>query len=108
MPRPMDLLRIRRALKQLDRIAAEHPDYCQHRGQWTETKVEKMLMGTPVNERMKAYRARLRERGWKQVAMYLSPDALKRLDELRQQHPEKSVGELVSAELEYGQDGGKS
>ena len=95
MPRPIDLPRIRRALANLDRIAAEHPEYCQGQGQWDETEVKK-IMGTPVNERMKNYRARLRERGWKQVAMYLSPEAVAQIEALRQQHPDQSVGELVS------------
>jgi len=98
MPRPIDLPRIRRALANLDRIAAEHPEYCQGQGQWDEHEVKK-LMGTPVNERMKAYRARMRERGWKQVAMYLSPEALEQLDQLKEQYPDSSVGEIMSALL---------
>jgi hypothetical protein len=53
-------------------------------------------MGTPVNERMKAYRARLRDRGWQQVAMYLSPEALEQLEQLKEQYPDSSVGEIVS------------
>ena len=109
MPRPIDLPRIRRALGNLDRIAAEHPEYCQHQGQWDESEVEKIVMGTPVNERMKAYRARLRERGWRQVAMYLSPDAVAQIEALRQQHPDQSVGELVSNILvQWGLDEGKA
>lgn len=98
MPRPIDLPRIRRALANLDRIAAEHPDYCQGQGQWNEAEVKK-IMGTPTPERMKAYRARLRAQGWKQVAMFLSPEAVNRLDELRRQFPEKSTGEIVSDAL---------
>ena len=98
MPRPIDLLRIRRALARWDQIAVDHPEYCQGQGQWDEPEVKK-IMGTPINERMKAYRARLRERGWRQVAMYLSPEALARLDQLREQHPAQSIGELVSAAL---------
>jgi ElaB/YqjD/DUF883 family membrane-anchored ribosome-binding protein len=102
----VDLPRIRRALSELDRIAAEHPEYCQHQGQWDEQEVEKLLMGTPVKERMKAYRSRLKERGHKQVSMYLTPEAVALIDELRQQHPDQSVGELVSNRLvKPGQDG---
>ena len=108
MPRPIDLPRIRRALANLDRISAEHPEYCQHQGQWDETEVKK-LMGTPVNERMKNYRARLRERGWRQVAMYLSPEAVAQIEALRQQHPDQSVGELVSnALVQWGLNGVKA
>ena len=99
MPRPIDLPRIRRALARLDQIAAEHPEYCQGEGRWDETEVERIIMGTPVNERMKAYRSRLRERGHKQVSMYLTAEAIAKIEELRQQHPEQSVGELVSYAL---------
>ena len=108
MPRPIDLLRIRRALARLDQIAVDHPEYCQGQGQWDEHEVKK-IMGTPINERMKAYRARLRERGWRQVAMYLSPEAVAQMEALRQQHPDQSVGELVSnALVQFGLDGGKA
>lgn len=98
MPRPIDLPRIRRALANLDRIAARHPEYCQHQGEWDEAEVKK-LMGTPTTERMKAYRGRLRAQGWKQVAMFLSPEAVSRLEELRREFPEKSIGEIVSDAL---------
>ena len=60
----VDLPRIRRALAELDRIAAEHPELCQGDGErWVDNTEVLAAMITPVNERMKAYRRRLRERG---------------------------------------------
>lgn len=95
----IDLPRVRRALSALDQIAAEHPELRQGSGRWADHLEELDRMTKPAKNRMQAYRARLRERGWRQVAMFLNPEALARLDQLRQQHPDSSIGELVSAAL---------
>jgi hypothetical protein len=97
MPRPLDLPRIRRALVNLDRIAAEHPEYCQHRGQWDESEVEKVVMATSVNERMKAHRARLQAEGYWRLSAFITPEAQESLNQLRQAHPDLTLSELVSA-----------
>lgn len=99
MPRPIDLPRIRRALSNLDRIAAEHPEYCQQQGQWDESAVEKIVMGTHVNERMKAHRARLQAEGYWRLSAFISPEAQESLKQLRQAHPDLTLNELVSEVL---------
>lgn len=96
MPKTIDLPRIRRALSELDRIAAEHPEYCQHQGQWNETAVKEMVMGTPAKERVAAYRDRLRADGNWRLSAHLSADAKAALDQLRQSHPDLTINELLS------------
>mgnify|MGYP003376585721 CR=1 FL=1 len=96
MPKTIDLPRIRRALSELDRIAAEHPEYCRHQGQWNETAVKEMVMGTPAKERVAAYRDRLRADGNWRLSAHLSADAKAALDQLRQSHPDLTINELLS------------
>lgn len=92
---PVDLPRVRRALSNLDKIAAEHPELCRGGGKWTEQEVAK-IMGTPANERVKAYRARLREQGNTNISVFLTPDARTALSTLRAMHPGKSINDIVS------------
>lgn len=54
-------------------------------------------MGTPANERTKAYRARQRQRGHKPLSVYLSVEADNALQQLRQHYPQHSLNDLVSA-----------
>ena len=86
MPKTIDLPKIRRALSELDRIAAEHPEYCQHQGQWDEKEVENMIMRTPTKDRMVTYRKRLKDDGYLAINTYLTPEAKAALDRLREQH----------------------
>lgn len=95
MPRPVDLPRVRRALAELDRIAVAHPDLCQGKGQWNEQEVEK-IMGTPVSERVKAYRHRLREQGRTRISVFLKPEASAALQALRSRHPNTPINDIVS------------
>ena len=86
-------LRTRRALVALDKLAAAHPERCQGIGHWDETTVRKIVMGTPGKERSRAFRSRMKDRGWKQTNVYLSPDAQDRLRELQQEPKELMLGE---------------
>ena len=86
MARPIELTRIRSALSRLDQIAAEHPEYCQHQGQWDEKEVENMIMRTPTKDRMVTYRKRLKADGYLAINTYLTPEAKVALDRLREQH----------------------
>lgn len=99
MSRPVDLPRVRRALAELDRIAAEHPELCQGKGQWDEQEVEKIVMGTPANERVRAYRARLRKQGNTNISVFLTPEAHAALSTLRALHPGKSINDIISGVL---------
>jgi len=95
MTRPVDLPRIRRALAELDRIAAEHPEICQGVGQWDEKAVENIVMGTPAKERVRAMRERLAAKGIKRESFFLTPAARAALTELREQHPEQTRDRLL-------------
>ena len=79
----IDLPRIRRALSELDRIAEAHPEMCQGIGQWTEQEVEKLLMGTPAKDRVKAMRERRAAQGIKREVFFATPEAQAALAELR-------------------------
>lgn len=99
MPHLINLPVIRRALSNLDRIAAEHPEYCQHQGQWDEKAVEKILMATPVNERVSAYRNRLQAGGRWRLSAFITPDARESLNRLRKEYPDLAINDLVSGIL---------
>ncbi len=86
----IDLPRIRRALSELDRIAAEHPEMCQGIGQWTENEVEKIIMGTPAKDRVKAMRERLAAQGIKREVFFATPWAQAALAELRALRPDQT------------------
>lgn len=42
--RPLDLARIKRALANLDRIAADHPELCGDGPKWTEDDVAEIIV----------------------------------------------------------------
>ena len=42
--RPLDLARIKRALANLDRIAADHPELCGNGPAWTEDDVAEIIV----------------------------------------------------------------
>lgn len=104
MNRPIDLPRARRALAELDRIAAEHPELCRGGERWADNldHLETIMGkpntgGTPARERMVAYRRRLiKEQGRHRVSVFLTPDAHEVLIKLRARHPGMSTNDLVS------------
>lgn len=96
MARVIDLPRIRRALSELDRIAAAHPEMCERKGQWDEIAVKEMLMSKPAKERVAQYRARIRAKGHARLAAYITPDAKTSLDQLRRAHPDLTLNDLLS------------
>ena len=99
MPKTIDLPRIRRALSELDRIAAEHPELCQHQGQWDEKEVEEMIMGTPAKERVAQLRARREAQGIKRITFFCDPNAQTALLALRKEQPDLTVDATICAAL---------
>ena len=100
MPRPVDLPRIRRALSELDRIAAEHPEI-HHRGQpWANdmNQLQDTIM-TPGKERIAKYRAKQQQKGLKSVTIYLTPEAQAALYRLQSERPDASMGAVISDAL---------
>jgi hypothetical protein len=91
----IDLPRIRRALSELDRIAEAHPEMCQGIGQWDEKAVEKIIMGTPAKDRVKAMRGRLAAQGIKREVFFATPEAQTALAELRALHPDKTRDNIL-------------
>lgn len=53
-------------------------------------------MGTPTRERVRAYRARLREQGGCRLSITLDSEARAALDALRAQHPDQSIDRIIS------------
>ncbi|MCF7994710.1 MAG: hypothetical protein K9L88_07710 [Chromatiaceae bacterium] len=68
---PVDLCRVRKALAELDRLAAEHPDRL-HKGEPWSDNLEQLdeAMSTPARERVAQYRERKTAKGMKQVTVW--------------------------------------
>lgn len=94
----IDLQRVHRALANLDCIAKAHPELKQGEGKWSNNLdvLESAIVGTPAKDRTAAYKARLRAKGYRQVTLFLSPDAHVQLRKLTTANPDLSVGEIVS------------
>lgn len=103
MARPLDLTRIRRALSELDRIAAEHPEICQESGSWSEEDVARLLerpkTGAPAKERVAQLRARRMAQGIKRITFFCNPDAQAALQALRAAQPDRTVDDNICAAL---------
>lgn len=102
MNKVVDLVRARKALTELDRLVAEHPERCKRGGpKWADNleELDKLTMGTPVKTRIKDYRARLRAKGYKASTVYLSGPAHERLLRLSQQAG-LAYGDLIGLALE--------
>jgi hypothetical protein len=54
---------------------------------------------TPAKQRIAAYRARQRAKGMKEIAVHLTPEALKALRLLLNTNPAASMGEVISSAL---------
>ena len=99
----VDLARVRNALAELDRLVAENPERCNGNGpKWADhlPELDKLTMGTPVKQRIKDYRARLREKGYKASTVYLSAATHERLLRLSQQGG-LNYGDLIGLALEH-------
>ena len=84
----VDLVRVRNALAELDRLVADHPERCNRNGpKWADhlPELDKLTMGTPVKQRIKDYRARLRAKGYKAATIYLPDGIPDRLAQLSQE-----------------------
>jgi hypothetical protein len=98
----VDLARVRNALAELDRLVAEHPERCNRNGpKWADhlPELDKLTMGTPVKQRIKDYRARLRAKGYKAATLYLPAGIPDRLAQLSQQTG-LTYGDLVALALD--------
>lgn len=95
--RPIDLPRARRALAALDRIAIEHPELCGDGPAWTAEAVES-LVTTPTKDRMKSYRQRLTDAGYRRVCFHASPKTQAALDALRTDG--RTIDEVIGEALE--------
>lgn len=102
MNRPVDLPRIRRALAELDRLAAEHPEI-RHRGRPWATAMnqlrETITIMTPNKERIAKYRAKQQQKGLRAVTIYLTTDAQTALHRLQAERPDANMGDIISDAL---------
>lgn len=99
----VDLARVRNALAELDRLVAEHPERCNRNGpKWADhlPELDKLTMGTPVKQRIKDYRARLRAKGYKAATLYLPAGVQDTMARLSQQTG-LTYGDLVALALEH-------
>lgn len=92
MTKTIDLPRVRRALVELDRIAAEHPNIRPIDGL---EQLEQLVMTTTNQERLAKYREKQQQKGLKRVTVYLSPNAQAALRRLQDRTGE-SQSEILS------------
>lgn len=96
--KPVDLVRVRRALDELDRIARDHPELCGDGPAWTENDVGEIVMSTPSAERQRAYRRRKTDQGYKRVCFDASPETMRALEAWRADG--KTIDEAIREALE--------
>ena len=67
----VDLCRVRKALTELDRLAAKYPDRLHQGEPWIDN-LEKLdeAMGTPATQRMAQYRERKIASGMKEITLW--------------------------------------
>lgn len=94
---PINLQRIRRSLDALDLLVIEHPELCGDGPAWTAEAVES-LVTTPTKDRMKSYRQRLADAGYRRVCFHASPKTQAALDALRADG--RTIDEAISEALE--------
>jgi len=107
----IDLPRVRKAISALDELVANNPNRCHGKGQrWIDNlhELEELTMATPVKQRIREYRERLREKGYNGTTIYLPAEAHKRLLRLSKQ-ADISYGDLVALALEqYEKEGARN
>jgi hypothetical protein len=99
----VDLVRVRKALAELDRLVAENPELCNGNGpRWADhlPELDRLTMGTPTKQRIIEYRARLRAKGYKASTVYLSADTHERLLRLSRQAG-LAYGDRIALALEH-------
>lgn len=100
MPRSIDLPRVRQALAELDRIAAEHPEIIGKGEPWADNLDElHKVITMDTNQRIAEYRARQRDKGMRRISIFLSPEASEALEALQRVYPGQPIGEIVSRSL---------
>ena len=103
----IDLPRIRRARANLDRLAAEHPEYLNQGEPWSEhlDELESLVMSTPGRERTAAYRARLKEQGRRALHVSVPVDVVELVQTIADQTGQ-SRSDVVAAAIRrtYGHD----
>ena len=95
--RQIDLPRIQRALAELDRIAAAHPELLGDGPKWTAEAVEEAM--TPAKERMKAFRQRRIEQGYRRISFFADQRTRDALEALRARAGDKTIDEILSEVL---------
>lgn len=82
--RPLDLVRIRRAQLELDRIARQHPELTVQGQPWDASSVKDIMARTNA-ERQREYRNRKATSGFRRISFDASPETQAVLDALREQ-----------------------
>ncbi len=95
----VDLPRIRKALAALDKLAADNPERFQGVGTWTESAVEEIIMATPTKDRVAAYRARMRDKGYRGIYVFAPESAIEKLKALSESTG-MTYGDLIKAALD--------
>ena len=99
----VDMGRVRKALSELDKLVAEHPELCDRNGpRWADNldELDKLTMGTPVKTRIKDYRARLRAKGYRAATVYLDSPTHALLLRLSQERG-LAYGDLIGLALSH-------
>ena len=96
----VDLEQVKRTRRELADVVKRHPELCQGKGHWSDhlDALEDMMM-TPGKQRMEKYRAKQKEKGLKAVNVFLTSEAQETLAALMAEHPNLTMGEIISAAL---------
>jgi hypothetical protein len=108
-PRPIDLIRAKAGLGRLDALLEAHPELREPEAQarltaWlaeeqrTMAQPQRRKRGDPqTRARMQRLREKRKQAGWQQYELWLDPDAVGLLEQLKQ--PGESLSDLISRAL---------
>jgi hypothetical protein len=96
----VDLERVKRTRIELADVVKRHPELCQGEGHWSENlnTLEAVIMATG-KQRMEKYRAKQKEKGLRAVNVFLTPEAQETLAAIMAEHPNLTMGEIISEAL---------
>jgi|SRR5215510_6810107 len=98
-PKPIDLVRAKRALEKLDAAFEEHPELREPEamarlGAWLQEEEQReMAADEKSRARLQRLREKRRQAGWMQYELWLPPDAAALLTQLQQ--PEETPQDTV-------------
>lgn len=100
MNTPVDFEAVRQSRAALAALAQQHPELCQGDGTWGNNldTLEDIIM-TPGKTRMAKYRARQAAKGLKTINIFLTPEAQAALNQLQAEHPDATMGDIISDAL---------